>query len=90
VCRRDCQRRSCAESGPEHHSIPTEWRRREATTVARSTKEAALREIRRYCDQYPDVAPEVYAVGIMRRAEDRTEHRAVIAALDQVVLEKYS
>lgn len=49
------------------------------------TQAEALAEIRRYCDLYPFVAPEVPAMGIIRRAASMWEVAAVLAALDEVL-----
>jgi hypothetical protein len=51
------------------------------------TKESALREIRKYAEQYPDSPPEVAAVGLMRRLDSWEEHRDILRALDEVLAE---
>ena len=49
------------------------------------TKEAALEELRRYRETYPDVAPEVPAMGLMRRVDSWEEYWAILKALDEVI-----
>lgn len=49
------------------------------------TKEFALEEIRRYAIAYPASPPDIPAMGLMRNVESWAEHRAVIAALDEVL-----
>lgn len=51
------------------------------------TKESALAHLRRFREQYPDIAPELSAMHLMRNVESWDEHRAVIAALDEVLAE---
>lgn len=50
------------------------------------TKEQAIEEIRQYTR--PGSPPELAAMGIMRRVESWSEHKAVLAALDQILAEK--
>jgi hypothetical protein len=45
------------------------------------TQVAALAELRRYHQLYPDVPPEVAAMGLIRSADSWNEIRAVEAAL---------
>ena len=51
------------------------------------TKEYALEELRRYRETYPNVAPEVTAMGLMRRIDSWEEHTAILKALDEVLAE---
>lgn len=51
------------------------------------TVDDALREIRRYREQYPDVAPEVTAMSFMRQVDSWDEYRAILKALDVVLAE---
>jgi len=60
---------------------------RTSRTYKDITVDDALREIRRYRELYPDVAPEVTAVSLMRQVDSWDEHRAILTALDMVLAE---
>lgn len=46
------------------------------------TFDDALREIRQYREQYPNVPPEVTALSLMRQVDSWDEHRAILKAID--------
>ena len=51
------------------------------------TVDEALKEIRRYREQYPDSPPEVAAMGLMRQVDDWDEHKAILKACKTVLAE---
>jgi len=63
-------------------------RRRLRNTVDTITHEVALDEMLRWKAEYPDVAPEVTAIWLLRQVDSWEEHRAVLKALDEVLAQE--
>lgn len=62
--------------------------RRRQSRAVEITHEEALREILRWKAEYPDVAPEVTAIWLLRQIDSWEEHRAVLKALDEVLAQE--
>ena len=74
---------AATQAGPRGSRRGTSWPRRRDVT-----KEEALAEFRKYAEQYPDAAPEIVAMGLLREIDSWEEFHAVFAALDEILGEQ--